>query len=121
MSADPYIITTGKAVMALGGFIGSDKILTVAQLKQLIQTGVVRYFLLGGGLGGGGFGGGGFGGPAAVNADLTAWVNQSCGAVPASAYGSSDSSGGLGGFGGFGGNQLFDCSSKALSPASPSP
>ena len=133
MEADGYIITTGKPVMALGGFNGSDKILTVAQLQQLVKNGTVRYFLLsGGGSGpaagaspalqeqlpedaqaqletrgnrGGGPGGPGGGGPGGdVNADLTNWVSTSCALVPASAYGSSSStSTASGGFGGFGG------------------
>ncbi len=49
MTASPYIIATGKPVMALGGFSGSDPILTVAQLRALVANGTVRYFLLGGG------------------------------------------------------------------------
>ena len=52
MQADPHIIRTGKAVMALGGFTGSDKILTRTQLQQLVKNGTVRYFLV---QGGGGF------------------------------------------------------------------
>jgi 4-amino-4-deoxy-L-arabinose transferase-like glycosyltransferase len=58
MAADPYIIQTGKPVMALGGFAGSDKIITAAQLAQLVKNNTVRYFLLGGP--GGGAGGRGF-------------------------------------------------------------
>ncbi len=53
----PIIITTGKAVMTLGGFNGSDPILTTSQLQTLIKDGTVRYFLLSGN-GGGGQGGG---------------------------------------------------------------
>lgn len=59
MAADPYIITTGKPVMALGGFAGSDEILTTAKLAQLVKNGTVRYFQPGG------FGGPGFGAPPA--------------------------------------------------------
>jgi 4-amino-4-deoxy-L-arabinose transferase-like glycosyltransferase len=138
VEADGYIIATGKPVMALGGFNGSDKILTVAQLKQLVKNGTVRYFLLSGGDNGpaaaspefpaqlpeavraqvearlktGGRAGGGPGGN--VNADLTNWVSTSCALVPASAYGSSSTtSTASGGFGGFGGSaQLYDCGAK---------
>ena len=53
-SADSIILETNKPVMALGGFTGSDPILTTAQLQALIKNGTVRYFLLGGGFGGGG-------------------------------------------------------------------
>ena len=48
-TADPIIISTGKPVMALGGFSGNDDILTVSQLAQLVKNGTVRYFLLDGG------------------------------------------------------------------------
>ena len=79
--AAPLILATGKAVMALGGFTGSDPILTVAQLQRLIQSGQVRYFLLGGG---------GFGGPGgSSNSALTAWVQANCTAVSSSAAGTS--------------------------------
>jgi 4-amino-4-deoxy-L-arabinose transferase-like glycosyltransferase len=135
MEADGYIIATGKPVMALGGFNGSDKILTVAQLKQLVKNGTVRYFLVSGGDNGpaaaspefaaqlpeavraqvearlktGGRAGGGPGGN--MNADLTNWVSTSCALVPASAYGSSSTASATsGGFGG--GTQLYDCGAK---------
>jgi hypothetical protein len=80
--AAPLILATGKAVMALGGFTGSDPILTVTQLQALVRSGQVRYFLLGGG---------GFGGPGggANNSALTAWVQANCQAVSASAAGTS--------------------------------
>lgn len=52
-SADAIILATNKPVMALGGFSGSDPILTTAQLQVLIKNGTIRYFLLGGGFGGG--------------------------------------------------------------------
>jgi len=51
-SAAPIILATGKPVMALGGFTGSDPILSVADLQRLIGNGTVRFFLLQGGFGG---------------------------------------------------------------------
>lgn len=45
-TAAPIILATGQPVMALGGFIGSDQIVTQAQLIQLIDKGTVRFFLL---------------------------------------------------------------------------
>lgn len=54
-TAAPYIIKTGKAVMSMGGFSGSDQILTAAKLKQMVQNKEVKYFLIssaGGGRGG---------------------------------------------------------------------
>jgi 4-amino-4-deoxy-L-arabinose transferase-like glycosyltransferase len=101
MTASPYIIATGKPVMALGGFSGSDPILTVAQLQALVADGTVRYFLLGSG--GVGFGGGGLGG----SSSATSWVTNTCTAVSSSEWsGSGSSSQG-------GGSQLYDCVGKS--------
>ena len=84
------IIQTGEPVMAMGGFTGSDPILTADSVAQLVKDGTVRYFLLGGGGPGGGSGG----------ATATQWVTSSCTAVPSSAYQSSTTSTGrTGGFG----------------------
>ncbi|MDQ2740700.1 MAG: hypothetical protein M3Z66_00100 [Chloroflexota bacterium] len=61
------IIATGDPVMSLGGFSGSDPILTTAKLAALAKQGVVRYFLLGAG--------GGPGGPDG-NSGATSWIQQ---------------------------------------------
>ncbi|NPV74123.1 MAG: phospholipid carrier-dependent glycosyltransferase [Pelotomaculum sp.] len=45
-TAAPYIIETGKAVMAMGGFSGSDPVLTVEKLKQMVANKEVKYFLI---------------------------------------------------------------------------
>ncbi|MBC2073013.1 ArnT family glycosyltransferase [Listeria marthii] len=45
-TAGPYIIKTKEAVMALGGFNGTDPTLTVKQLKQMIKSGEIKYFYL---------------------------------------------------------------------------
>lgn len=47
-SAAPIILETGKAVMAVGGFSGSDNILTVEKLSQMVANGEIRYFQLSG-------------------------------------------------------------------------
>jgi 4-amino-4-deoxy-L-arabinose transferase-like glycosyltransferase len=65
--AAPIIIATGDPVMSLGGFSGSDPILTTAKLASLAKRGVVRYFLLSGG---------GFGGPGGGSSSLTTWIQQ---------------------------------------------
>ena len=54
----PIIIATGKAVVTIGGFNGSDPAPTVAQLAKLVAEGQLKYVLLSSG-GGGGPGGGG--------------------------------------------------------------
>jgi 4-amino-4-deoxy-L-arabinose transferase-like glycosyltransferase len=70
MAAAPIILATGKPVMSLGGFLGSDPILSTQQFANLVQTGMVRYVLNGGG------GPGGRG-----NSGVTSWVQQSCAPV----------------------------------------
>ena len=87
-TAAPYIIVSGQPVMALGGFNGSDQILSLSQLQALVRAGTVRYFLLDGGFGGPGGGAGG------GNAQLTQWVQSSCAQVPASDYGGASTGGG---------------------------
>jgi 4-amino-4-deoxy-L-arabinose transferase-like glycosyltransferase len=121
---DQLIITTNKPVMSMGGFSGSDPILTVSQLVSLVKNNTVRFFLLptrtqlpsqildqlpqqvrNSLRNGGGFPGG-FGGQSA----LTTWVTQHCKVVPASLWQSSTGSTRGGGFGPGGGNQqLYDC------------
>ncbi len=77
-SAAPYIIQSGKPVMALGGFTGSDPILTLAQFQALVKNHSVRYVLGGGGMGGGGGQGNGD--------SIMQWVQTACSAVPAGAW-----------------------------------
>jgi len=45
-TAAPIILATGEPVMALGGFSGGDRILTVDELADLVENGAVRFFLL---------------------------------------------------------------------------
>ncbi len=47
-TAEDIIIESGKSVMALGGFSGSDKILSLSEFKQMVKKGEVRYVLTGG-------------------------------------------------------------------------
>ncbi len=97
MTAAPYIIQTGKAVMAMGGFTGTDPILDQQSLATLVKQNTVRFFLLPsqqlpsglpaqmqeqlegmfGGNGGGMFG--------SANG-ITSWVQQNCSIVPNSAW-----------------------------------
>ena len=127
MTADGIILATNKPVMALGGFGGSDPILTTDQLAALVSQGTVRFFLLGSFRDSGQppaqflqdipeqfrerfgdeFGGrGGFGG--GQQSALTSWVTQHCTVVPASQWQSSTSNTqNVPGPGGA--NQLYDC------------
>ncbi|MEG7334486.1 glycosyltransferase family 39 protein [Bacillus sp. 0102A] len=62
-TAAPYIIKTKKAVMAIGGFSGSDPAITLTQFKKLVKEGKVKYFLASG-MGRGG------------NNDIVEWVEK---------------------------------------------
>ncbi|MBX5457445.1 MAG: glycosyltransferase family 39 protein [Thermogemmatispora sp.] len=95
--ADSIILATNQPVMAMGGFSGSDPILTPAKLAQLVESGQVRFFLISGS--GRGFGGGG-------QSDLISWITQHCKEVPSSAWESSST--GSTSTGGFGGAQLYE-------------
>jgi len=86
--ADAIILETNQPVMALGGFSGSDPILTTAQLAALVKNGTVRFFLINGS-GGGGPGGG--------QSALVTWITQHTRAVPASQWQSTSTSSGFGG------------------------
>lgn len=78
-SAAPYIIKTGKPVMAMGGFSGSDPILTVSKLKSMIKKGEVKYFYLSG-MGKGG------------QSDVITWIKENSKEIPASKWQSTSSS-----------------------------
>ena len=66
-AAEGLIIRFGIAAVPVGGFVGSDPIISAEQLQARVKTKAVRFFLLptngfAGRFGGAGFGGGGFGG-----------------------------------------------------------
>jgi len=67
MNAESLILATGKPVMAMGGFTGSDPILTTSKLAALTRAGQVKCFLTAGG---------GFGGPGGGSSSLTTWIQQ---------------------------------------------
>jgi len=80
-NAASYQLASGEAIMALGGFNGSDPAPSLAQFQEYVREGKVHYFLGGGGLGGGGFGGGGpggngFGPGANTSSAISTWVTQ---------------------------------------------
>lgn len=78
-SAADIIIRTGEPVMALGGFSGSDKIVTLAQFEQMVKNGEIRYVMAGGMHGNGN-----------SSTDIMTWVEKTGKLVSASSY--SDSS-----------------------------
>ena len=70
-------LATGKPVMAMGGFIGSDPAPTLDQFKALVHAGKLRYIIIGGGVGGGQGGPGGN----ANDQSISTWVTQNGKAV----------------------------------------
>jgi 4-amino-4-deoxy-L-arabinose transferase-like glycosyltransferase len=71
-SAAPLELQSGTAVIAIGGFSGSDNAPTLAQFTALVKAGKIHYFIGGGGFGGGGPGGQGGTGSSAISQ----WVQQ---------------------------------------------
>ncbi len=65
-SAAPLQLASGKPVMAIGGFNGTDEAPTLAEFERLVAAGEIHYFV---GANQASFGGGS--GPAA---QITAWV-----------------------------------------------
>ncbi|MEU9677212.1 glycosyltransferase family 39 protein [Streptomyces parvus] len=87
-NAASYQLATGEAVMAIGGFNGSDPSPTLAQFKKYVAEGKIHYFVSGGGMGGGmgggtggegggrtGGGPGGMGG-SGTSSQITSWVTE---------------------------------------------
>jgi 4-amino-4-deoxy-L-arabinose transferase-like glycosyltransferase len=85
-TAANLIIGTGKPVMCLGGFTGSDQVLNVTALRHYISQGKVRYFL-------GSASGDGGGDTGSGNAALFSWVSGHCTEVAAAEWGRSTSPG----------------------------
>jgi 4-amino-4-deoxy-L-arabinose transferase-like glycosyltransferase len=72
-------LATGKAVMAVGGFTGSDNSPTLAQFQQDVRAGKITYFISADQHGPGGHSGGNFGGPggpgsSGTSGQITQWV-----------------------------------------------
>ena len=121
-AAAPFILESGKAVIAMGGFGGTDPAPTLSEFEHLVATGKVHYVYVssaggGGGAGGGtagatgrrgrsgGFGAGGTGAggqTASTTSAVDAWVVKHGTIVSSSAYGGSS-----------GGGTLYDVSSSA--------
>ena len=76
-NAASYQLASGEAIMAIGGFNGSDPAPSLAQFQEYVRDGTVHYFLGGGGGFGGGDGPGGFGGPGGnTSSEISTWVAQ---------------------------------------------
>jgi hypothetical protein len=73
-SAAGVQLASGRPVMAIGGFNGSDPSPTLAQFQADVAAGKIHYFLGGGGGGRGGFGGPG--GGSGTASEISSWVQQ---------------------------------------------
>ncbi len=82
-SAGQMILSSGKPVISMWGFTGSDRAMTLAKLKELVKNGELHYIQLGGG---------GMGGNSSLNQEITAWVQKNGTAVKESEYSSTSSS-----------------------------
>jgi 4-amino-4-deoxy-L-arabinose transferase-like glycosyltransferase len=67
-TAATWQLSSGKAVMAIGGFTGSDPSPTLAQFETYVADGKISYFISGGGMGGGG------GGNSGTGSQISTWV-----------------------------------------------
>ena len=94
--AASLIIETGKPVMCLGGFSGSDQALDLASFQEYVRNGKVRYVQTGGN------GGGGMGGS---NSEIFSWVSATCTLVTISSGNST----------GTGSTSLYDCAGAVSS------
>ncbi len=135
--AAPIALDTGKTVIAWGGFLGTDPVLTTQKLAAMIDSGEVRFFLTmnttptdinidqippqireelppqilrqieEGDFELGGFGA--FGG-SNTNSAITTWITTKCNKVPASDWQSPSSNNAQVDLAGMG-QQLYDCAS----------
>ncbi len=76
VTAAPYIINADESVMALGGFNGTDPILTVSELKNLVKEGKVKYFLISDNSG---------------NSELVSWIKENGTEIASDEYSSPSS------------------------------
>jgi 4-amino-4-deoxy-L-arabinose transferase-like glycosyltransferase len=74
-TAAPYIIESGENVIIMGGFSGSDPVLSLDEVKALVQSGKLKYFMVSSG-------GGGRGG----SSEVLQWIQENGTEVPSSEW-----------------------------------
>jgi hypothetical protein len=67
-SAASIELSTGKSVIAIGGFSGTDDAPTLTQFKQWVAEGKIAYYISGG------QSGGGAGGSSSAASEIQTWV-----------------------------------------------
>ena len=75
-NAASYQLASELPVMAIGGFNGSDPAPTLDEFKAYVAQGLIRYYIVSGGMGGG-MGGTQMGGSSAAS-EIAEWVDQNC-------------------------------------------
>ncbi|WP_405554525.1 ArnT family glycosyltransferase [Streptomyces sp. NBC_01171] len=73
-NAASYQLATNKAVLAIGGFNGTDPSPTLAQFKQYVADSKIHYYIAGGGMGRMGEARGGMGGGSGTASSISTWV-----------------------------------------------
>jgi 4-amino-4-deoxy-L-arabinose transferase-like glycosyltransferase len=68
MEAAGLALSSGRPVLAIGGFSGSDPAPTLQRFQQYVANGDIRYYVAGGR--------GGFGGGRGTSGDIQTWVEQ---------------------------------------------
>ena len=68
MQSAGLALASGRPVLAIGGFSGSDPAPTLARFQQYVAAGDIRYYVAGGR--------GGFGGGRGTSGEITSWVEQ---------------------------------------------
>jgi 4-amino-4-deoxy-L-arabinose transferase-like glycosyltransferase len=66
-----YVLETGRPVLYMGGFSGSDPVVDVDDLQRLVEEGKLRYILWNGGRG-----------PMENNSGTGSWIQSNCTTVP---------------------------------------
>ncbi len=68
MTGARLVLATGRPVLYMGGFGGQDEVVTVDELSEMVESGELRYVLLGGDRGN--------------KQDIQNWVQSSCSVIP---------------------------------------
>ena len=84
--AEDYIANAGASVLPVGGFSGNNGYPSLAQFKELIAKGELKYVLISSS---GGMGGGMGGTGSSSTSAIETWVKANCKTVSSSAYGGS--------------------------------
>ena len=69
-NAAGYQLASQKAVMAIGGFNGSDPAPTLEQFKEYVSQGLIHYYIAGGDMGGNQMGG------SNTASEIESWVEE---------------------------------------------